>query len=654
MDWLDKLGKQEILVTMSHEEWFGGSSFDNFKAELETQGYNVTRFYGTITPSILSDVSVVIIGTAWGNVSSSEIDALSDFVTIGGGLFLEGVGWSWKGYKGPLDEFPMNKIAEPYGIRWIDGYIIDQTNNYEGQPIFCTFYPNIEIQTTYQAFSYIENVTNTHPSDLPSLLQANETVRRKYTNAHLLIATATRELSLSSPQRQEIYDFYKSLINAYPQYFKKEVVYNRLDESTMAWIRERLYRSFVDALPLTKDLESEIASTINLFDQYLDVWTNFTILLLDNTQLNDKQNDFIYTYLDLLPQGIHNVPSISVADCLGMTSPEVPLGGLKGGVNIFGVDIGGYSENSFPEDVLPGIVDGFCIVVAHEINHGVDAFCIQHNDVLKTRRDELIADAGSEHLNYLRSMLPDSFFVDAPQEFFASMSNQWFADSNKTLELGLVRFDDGYRHPINQALFFADVYSLGRNFTYFYVMDTQGHITRETIPLSRDENGRITSLVVGDQVYIFTLDANGDVIAYSMWTDLTPPTIDIPSRIPEGHIQLNQEVRVSVNVTDLLSLVRSATLSYNLNDSFTWTDLSMALNATTGLYEAVIPRQQADTLVEYRITAYDNAGNYKVEDNGEQYYTYIVITEFPSFLIVPLLMISTLLAVIFYRRKHSM
>jgi len=144
VDWLDKSGKRKILVTTGHSEWYGGSNFDDFKAELQGRGYTVTRFPGTITPSVLSDAGVVLIGTAWGNVLSSEIDALTNFVTDGGGLFLTGLGWSWKGHKGPLDDYPMNKVAEPYGIRWIDGYISDPTDAYEGQPIFHTFYPDAD------------------------------------------------------------------------------------------------------------------------------------------------------------------------------------------------------------------------------------------------------------------------------------------------------------------------------------------------------------------------------------------------------------------------------------------------------------------------------------------------------------------------------
>lgn len=85
-------------------------------------------------------------------------------------------------------------------------------------------------------------------------------------------------------------------------------------------------------------------------------------------------------------------------------------------------------------------------------------------------------------------------------------------------------------------------------------------------------------------------------------------------------IQPNQEAKVLANVSDLMSGVKNVTLSYGLDDSAAWIDLPMTLNSTTGLYEATILGQQANTLVKYRITAYDNAGNYKVEDNSGQYH----------------------------------
>ena len=77
----------------------------------------------------------------------------------------------------------------------------------------------------------------------------------------------------------------------------------------------------------------------------------------------------------------------------------------------------------------------------------------------------------------------------------------------------------------------------------------------------------------------------------------------------------------------------------------------MDYNSTSQRYYTTIPGQSEGTYVRYNITAYDNAENLAVKEGEGQDYT--VIPEFPSFLILPLFMVATLLAVIVYRRKHS-
>ena len=56
-----------------------------------------------------------------------------------------GLGWSWAAYNQgmTLGDYPMNKIGEFSGVRWIDGYITDPVNNIEGSTLFLTFFPNI-------------------------------------------------------------------------------------------------------------------------------------------------------------------------------------------------------------------------------------------------------------------------------------------------------------------------------------------------------------------------------------------------------------------------------------------------------------------------------------------------------------------------------
>lgn len=133
---------------------------------------------------------------------------------------------------------------------------------------------------------------------------------------------------------------------------------------------------------------------------------------------------------------------------------------------------------------------------------------------------------------------------------------------------------------------------------------------------------------------------------------LYPLQIGTPIQVPQDNVQPLQDVTVSVNVTDSESPVKNVTLSYDLNNGASWQNLTMIYNVTSNLYQAVIPGQPTDMLVKYSISAYDDAGNFAVNDKSGEYFIYTVIPEFPSFLILPLFMVVTLLAILACRRKR--
>jgi hypothetical protein len=142
IDWLQSSqGTRKILVTTGHgEPWVGGGDNDEFYTYLRSCGYEITISSESISKSLLSDISILFISCPNPSISNSEIDAIRSFVSNGGGLLMQGLGWSWVAYqKTPLEENPVNKIGMPYGMKWIDGYIGDQTNNNKGCPIFHTF-----------------------------------------------------------------------------------------------------------------------------------------------------------------------------------------------------------------------------------------------------------------------------------------------------------------------------------------------------------------------------------------------------------------------------------------------------------------------------------------------------------------------------------
>jgi len=544
IEWLSRLNRGKILVSRGHSEWDFGPGFDEFRRMLENLGYNVTLYYGSLTPEILSNYDVLLIGTAWGNFTQEEISAILNFVNNGGGLLLTGLGWSWPPENPTLDNYPMNIIGEHFGIRWIDSYIEDKDpqDNYNGSPIFHVFYPNIEIGTIPQAIALINNTLEKYGNNLPSILGSDPETRWKFFTANELLISATLNLRTNSSKRLELYNFYKQLFLSYPQLFRRNVTYDINTENAMAWIRERSYFAFTNTIllyskGLTPQTVREIAETLGLSGKYLDIWMNFQVMILDNGMSSEKQLDFIYHYLSLIPRELHNLRFISIRDFLGAlpdnaTTISFPfsVAGFSrltqqfGAVNVFSVEVGSVRENEFPEDVKPYETDVFSIVVVHEVNHVVDAYYISRNATLSERKNELIKRAGCSHMNYLRSMLPDCFFVQYPQEFFASIANQWFANTTHTLKLALVRFDKGYREPLNQFLFFADVYSRGGKTTLFYTIDAVGNIQRKEVLILRDDQGRIIGLVDGKTVYRFTLDSEGYVVSYFVSLDTTPPT----------------------------------------------------------------------------------------------------------------------------------
>ncbi len=233
-------------------------------------------------------------------------------------------------------------------------------------------------------------------------------------------------------------------------------------------------------------------------------------------------------------------------------------------------------------------------------------------------------------------------------------------DSNHTLEaffidnIPPVTVDDydGLWHNADFTInLMAIDYGSGVSETYYRI--NSGPVKA----LSVDGQPLITTEGTNNTLEYWSVDNAGNEEPHKILTgiklDKTNPLIEEVKRQPEGDVEPGQPVTISANVTDALSGVGNVILSYNINDSPTWTNITITLNATTGLYEATIPGQEANIIVKYKIIAYDNAGNYKIEDNNGQYYTYTVIPEFPSTLILALFILTTSIATILWKTKRK-
>ena len=127
--------------------------------------------------------------------------------------------------------------------------------------------------------------------------------------------------------------------------------------------------------------------------------------------------------------------------------------------------------------------------------------------------------------------------------------------------------------------------------------------------------------------------------------DEDPPFIDYPLQEPSVDIMPDQQVKVSVYVSDDVSGVKNVTLSYTTDNGSSWTDAPMNYNTLTYMYEANITGQPAGTWVKYQIVAYDVAENMAVQDNAGEFFVFSVIPEFSSVIVLPLFIAILLIAV---------
>ncbi len=301
-------------------------------------------------------------------------------------------------------------------------------------------------------------------------------------------------------------------INEYPKFFKKSSDTEPSKLPYVGYIRWQFAAILIDLQPLSVDRVAHLIDLLDIKDRYAEIFKKYHIYIADNQGMRDKDLDFIDRFMALIPDTLTNHKYLSNRNYYYTDKQKSQdIYKSKGAINTFS-HIGGYQENSFPDDMTPKSIDGFSVVVAHETNHRVDPDFIYQHESWNSRRQQLLAQAGDDNMQYLRGNA--DYFQNAPQEFIASISNQWFTSSQHTLNHGIQRFEKGYHEPINQFLYFCDLYAVGGDTTRFYEIDTQGNIDMTHIPLSRNEQGFITAVHLPDTTYAFDVDDNGNVNAF--------------------------------------------------------------------------------------------------------------------------------------------
>jgi parallel beta-helix repeat protein len=129
--------------------------------------------------------------------------------------------------------------------------------------------------------------------------------------------------------------------------------------------------------------------------------------------------------------------------------------------------------------------------------------------------------------------------------------------------------------------------------------------------------------------------------------DVTPPQFANWTQNPIGEeIQPDVSVIVTIDVIDE-SGAKSVTLLYKQNSTGLWSGwIEVIMNhATRSTYEAIIPRFQGGTTVEYRMNGTDFFDNWGVTPDEGYSYTYHVIPEFSSPVLLVMLLLLTFAAI---------
>jgi hypothetical protein len=361
---------------------------------------------------------------------------------------------------------------------------------------------------------------NNHPNDLGQFLETSPAEREDLISWLRFQWWAVGPKAANQIDQQANFQWIKQLIAIYPNWLGANQVINPTVHPYANYVRMQIHINLRDTLDLTNSTKAEIATILQISGQKLQLWNTHSVLVHDNQFLNTRDLQLIQDLFNAMPAGLTLPGNISVNDALGNTGSRFVYNFSPTSINIFGAHVGQTQENGFPSDVTQYSVDQTTLVLIHEINHVIEYGYQNSSDpIWRNRQTALIQDAGNDRFNYLRSMFPDGTFVQAPQEFFASISNQYVANTALTFELGKKRLEQmGRYQPIEQFLFFMDVYSQGTNVSRGYLFDSNANFSFYNIPLVRDNLGKIKSFTLPSGKFKVDYNSNGHVSAVNLET----------------------------------------------------------------------------------------------------------------------------------------
>jgi hypothetical protein len=268
-------------------------------------------------------------------------------------------------------------------------------------------------------FDLVDSTIADYGSALGSAFAADPDLAANCTLGMAFIhAIQTHQHSLASPEEKgEIDDQIQNWISSgVPELLRKSVLIDPEVDPFVNVFRAQLYTDLIDAYEISPDRRAELAAAIGITGDYLNLWDRHRLLILDDNKFDLENLSFLDSLFTVIDTTLTTLRIMTCQDYWYSGSQERLYFRSNSAVNVWHWQVGPPNYNPFPGDIDPAFTDG-SEVVTHETAHNIDASYVYPNDRLEEWRERLIEEAGYDHMNYLRSMIPDSFFVQAPQEF---------------------------------------------------------------------------------------------------------------------------------------------------------------------------------------------------------------------------------------------
>ncbi|MCP4855585.1 MAG: VCBS repeat-containing protein [Fuerstiella sp.] len=384
-----------------------------------------------------------------------------------------------------------------------------------------------------------QKLLDQHASDLGKVLRDDAAVRGQFFGS---LASLQADLAgglIPRSSREQLFQELASTMQQYPDLLGRSKA-NLESGPHLPLLAGQYWVVLLESLPDSVTNRKRVADVLGFQAGYRRLLIDLGVLFIDNNTATPDHLAAMHQLMMALPRAVWDVETITVAGWLG---PAIKTQKIRSrsGINIFDLPLG-RSENSFAGDApRPGITDVYMICLAHELAHNMlDTVGRRTRPELYERKFEGLAQAAGPQVVYRSpksrgidyaatkknfrkigvwngddatwneawvSFFKDKktfdraytrgnvqFFLNAPQEAFATLANQYFADSQLMLEFCKVRWDAGHHSNINQFLLIADYLSEQTNKVSFYVMRPGGALTVASVGLTRDPQGRITQV----------------------------------------------------------------------------------------------------------------------------------------------------------------